>query len=155
MIHPFQYIMGFLERQAWFRNSVYRPWAEKRSMQLPPFDRGVNDSIIEYIDYHRFGTIAMALRRIEIENIKGALAEAGIFQGHASRFIHRLVPDRRYYLFDTFEGFEKEDLDPEISEDKRFRNTSVEAVLRFIGDQGNLVVKKGRVPGTFAGLETE
>jgi O-methyltransferase len=124
-------------------------------MQIPPFDRGVHESIIEYIDYHRFGTIAMALRRIETENIQGALAEAGVFQGHASRFIHRLAPERRYYLFDTFDGFDKGDLDPEISEDKRFRNTSVEAVLRFIGDRRNLVVRKGRVPETLAGLESE
>jgi O-methyltransferase len=155
MIHPLHHIIRFFERQLWFRNSVYRPWAEKRSMQFPPFDQGAHDSIVEYIDYHRFGTIAMALRRIEVENIQGALAEAGVFQGHASRFIHRLVPERRYYLFDTFDGFEKEDLEPEISEDKRFRNTSVEAVLRYIGDQKNLVVKKGHVPGTFAGLESE
>lgn len=155
MIHPFQYIMGFLQRQAWFRNSVYRPWAEKRSMQLPPIDRRVHESIVGYIDYHRFGIIAMALRRIEIEKIDGSLAEAGVYQGHASRFIHRLAPERLFYLFDTFNGFVNEDLDPGISEDKRFRDTSVEAVLRFIGDKKNLVVKKGHVPETFTGLESE
>lgn len=155
MIHPLSYIRGFLERQLWFRKSVYRRSTDKRSMQFPPFDRRAHDSIVEYIDYHRFGTIAMALRRIEIEKIQGALAEAGVFQGHASRFIHHLAPERRYYLFDTFEGFDKGDLDAKITEDKRFRNTSVEAVLRFIGDQRNLVVKKGRVPETFSGLESE
>lgn len=155
MIHPLSYILGFLERQDWFRKAIYRRWSDKRAMQFPAFDRGVHESIVEYADYHRFGTIAMALRRIEIENIQGALAEAGVFQGHASRFIHHLVPDRLYYLFDTFEGFDKNDLDPGVSEDKRFRTTSVDAVLRYIGDQRNLVVKKGRVPETFIGLETE
>jgi len=110
-------------------------------------DRGVHESIVEYSDYHRFGTIAMALRRIDGENIPGALAEAGVFEGHASRFIHRLAPERRYYLFDTFEGFDKDDLDPEVSKDNRFRNTSVEAVLHFIGDQRNLVVKKRTCTG--------
>ena len=138
-----------------FRKLFLRPWAKQRVMQFPPFDRGVHESIVEYSDYHRFGAIAMALRRVEIENIPGALAEAGVFEGHASRFIHRLAPERRYYLFDTFEGFDKDDLDPEVSEDKRFCSTSVEAVLRFIGDQRNLVVKKGHVPETFTGLETE
>ena len=138
-----------------YRRLFIRPWAEKRSMQFPPFDRGVHESIVEYSDYHRFGAIAMALRRIDGENIPGALAEAGVFEGHASRFIHRLAPERRYYLFDTFEGFNKDDLDPEIGEDNRFRSTSVEAVLHFIGDQRNLVVKKGRIPETFTGLETE
>jgi O-methyltransferase len=155
VIHPLSYILGFFERQFWFRKSIYRPWAAKRAMQFPPFDVTTNESIMEYSDYHRFGAIAMALRRIDMENIPGALAEAGVFEGHASRFIHRLAPERRYYLFDTFEGFDKDDLDPEISEDKRFRSTSVDAVLHFIGDQRNLIVKKGRVPETFSGLESE
>lgn len=156
MIHLFSYVRRYLERNALFRNLFYRPWAEKRSMQLPPFDKGLHESIVEYRDYHRFGTIAMALRRIERENIQGSLAEAGVFQGHASRFIHSVSPERRYYLFDTFAGFDKEDLAADVIEDKRFRDTSVEAVLRFIGgDQRNLVVKKGRVPETFAGLESE
>jgi len=155
VINPLEHIKGVFERQMWFRNFFHRPWAKKRSMQFPPFDQSAHDGIVEYIDYHRFGTIAMALRRIEIENIQGALAEAGVFQGHASRFIHNLFPERRYYLFDTFDGFKREDLDPEISEDKRFRNTSVEAVLNFIGDKRNLIVKKGRVPDTFVGLESE
>jgi O-methyltransferase len=138
-----------------YRRLFLRPWAAKRAMQFPPFDVTINESIIEYSDYHRFGAIAMALRRIDAENIPGALAEAGVFQGHASRFIQRLAPERRYYLFDTFDGFDKGDLDTEISEDKRFRGTSIEAVLHFIGDQRNLIVKKGRVPETFAGLESE
>jgi len=155
VIHPLPLILRFLERQDWFRKAIYRRWSDKRSMQLPPFDRGTHDSIVEYIDYHRFGTIAMALRRIEIEKIQGALAEAGVFQGHASRFIHNLVPERVYYLFDTFEGFYRDDLDPEVSEDNRFRSTSVEAVLNYIGDQRNIVIKKGRVPETFTGLESE
>lgn len=155
MTHPLSYILGFLEQQDWFRKSVYRRIGDKRSMQFPPFDRRAHDSIVEYNDYHRFGTIAMALRRIEVENIQGALAEAGVFQGHASRFIHHLAPERLYYLFDTFEGFDKKDLDAGVGEDRRFRTTSVEAVLRFIGDQRNLIVKKGHVPETFSGLEAE
>lgn len=155
MIDPQSYLWRYLERQPWFQKAVYRRSTDKRSLQFPPFDRRAHDSIVDYIDYHRFATIAMALKRIEIENVQGALAEAGVFQGHASRFIHNLAPDRLFYLFDTFEGFEKEDLEPGIVEDTRFRNTTVEAVLRFIGDQRNLVVKKGHVPGTFAGIESE
>ena len=130
-------------------------WTRQRAMQLPPFDPAIQNDIMAYHDYHRFATIAMALRRMEIEKIPGALAECGVFQGHVSRFIHRLAPNRRYLLFDTFAGFDPRDVEPGSGEDRRFRATSLEAVLKHIGDTRNLEARPGRVPETFAGLETE
>jgi len=130
-------------------------WARERCMQAPPFDPAAHESIVGYRDYHRYATIALALRRIERESIPGALAEAGVYQGYASRFIHRLAPQRHYYLFDTFSGFDASDLESGVGEDPRFRDTSLEAVLRTIGDTRNIEPRKGRVPETFAGLESE
>ena len=144
-----------MERSTFFRRQFARPWAEKRTMRFPPFDRAAHDSIVEYADYHRFAGIAMAVARLESEHVPGAFAECGVFQGHASRFIHRLAPDRRYLLFDTFAGFDQRDVEPGSSEDRRFRATSVEGVLQYIGDTRNVIVKQGRVPETFAGLEPE
>jgi O-methyltransferase len=129
-----------------------RRWARERCMQVPPFDTVAHEAIVDYRDYHRYATIAMALSRVEAESIPGALAEAGVYQGHASRFIHRLAPQRRYYLFDTFAGFPQEDLAAGV---RRFRDTSLEAVLRTIGDTTNVAPRPGRVPETFAGLEGE
>lgn len=134
--------------------SLKRRWARQRCMQAPPFDAAAHEAILDYRDYHRYATIAMALSRIESEGIPGALAEAGVYQGYASRFIHRLAPHRRYYLFDTFAGFHEDDLDPGV-EDLRFRDTSVEGVLRTIGDTTNVEPRPGRVPETFAGLEAQ
>jgi O-methyltransferase len=131
-----------------------RRWARQRCMQVPPFDRAVHESIVDYRDYHRYATIALALARIEADGIPGALAEAGVYQGYASRFIHRLAPHRRYYLFDTFAGFHRDDLEAGV-EDARFRDTSLEAVLRRIGDTTNVEPRPGRIPETFAGLEGE
>lgn len=130
-------------------------WARERSMQASPIDQAAHESIVGYRDYHRYATIALALRRIDAERIPGALAEAGVYQGSASRFIHRLAPRRHYYLFDTFAGFNPRDLEAGVGEDRRFRDTSLEAVLRAIGDTTNIEPRKGRVPETFAGLEGE
>ena len=130
-------------------------WARQRCMQAPPFDSAAHAEIVDYRDYHRYATIAMALSRVEAEGIPGALAEAGVYRGWASRFIHRIAPKRRYYLFDTFEGFHADDLDAGVGEDLRFRDTSVELVLRHIGDTTNIEPRPGRVPETFAGLEGE
>jgi O-methyltransferase len=131
-----------------------RRWARQRCMQVPPFDRAAHEDIVAYRDYHRYATIAMALARIDAEGVPGALAEAGVYQGWASRFIHRLAPRRRYYLFDTFTGFPPGDLEPGVA-DTRFRDTSLAAVLRNIGDTTNVEPRPGRVPETFAGLEGE
>lgn len=131
-----------------------RRWARQRCMQAPPFDPAAHDGILDYRDYHRYATIAMALTRVEAEGIPGALAEAGVYQGYASRFIHSLAPQRRYYLFDTFAGFHPDDLAAGV-EDLRFRDTSPERVLGTIGDTTNIEPRPGRVPETFAGLEGE
>src|SRR5262249_43423315 len=53
-------------------------WARQRCMQAPPFDRAAHESIVDYRDYHRYATIAMALSRVEAEGIPGVLAEAGV-----------------------------------------------------------------------------
>jgi O-methyltransferase len=132
-----------------------RRWARERRMQVPPFDLAAHEDILEYRDYHRYATIALALARIDTDGIPGALAEAGVYRGWASRFIHRVAPQRRYYLFDTFAGFHEGDLDPGVGEDPRFRDTSLAVVLRNIGDTANIEPRPGRVPETFAGLEEE
>jgi len=129
-------------------------WARQRCMQVPPFDPAAHEDILDYRDYHRYATIALALSRVEAEAIPGALAEAGVYQGYASRFIHRIAPQRRYYLFDTFAGFHRDDLEAGVV-DLRFRDTSLEGVLRTIGDATNIEPRPGRVPETFAGLEEE
>lgn len=142
-------------RHNFLARALKRRWALQRCMQAPPFPAAVHDGIVGYRDYHRYATIAMALGRVEKERIPGALAEAGVYQGYASRFIHRLAPERHYYLFDTFSGFPAGDLEPGVGEDPRFRDTSLEAVLRTIGDTANVEPRRGRVPETFAGLEQE
>lgn len=144
-----------LERTKWFHHWWTGPWARRRAMRFPPFDAAAHAGIVEYADYHRFAGIAMAVTRLQREQVPGAFAECGVFQGHASRFIHGLAPDRTYYLFDTFAGFDQRDVEPGRGEDQRFRATSVEAVLRYIGDTRQVEVKQGRVPETFAGLESQ
>jgi O-methyltransferase len=119
-------------------------------MQAPPFDAALNESLQYQGDYIRYAAIAMALQRVLRDAIPGDLAEVGVYKGATSRFIHSIVPERPYYLFDTFEGFPATDLD---RTDERFRDTSVESVLSTIGDTHNIIIRKGRIPETFLGLE--
>jgi O-methyltransferase len=95
------------------------------------------------------------LQRIENEGIPGNLAEAGVYKGNMSQFLNQASPNRKLYLFDSFEGFPEKDLETNSKSDNRFRDTSVSQVLHRIGDSRNIIVRKGFVPETFAGLEDE
>ena len=127
----------------------------KDIMRFPTYDLAIHHSLNLIGDYFRYATIGLAIQRILSENINGSLGEAGVYRGDLSRFIHKFAPERTYYLFDTFQGFPLQDLEPNVSEDPRFKDTTVEDVLRTIGDTKNIIIKKGYVPDTFQGLEDE
>lgn len=101
----------------------------------------------------RYGAIFLALDDITKNEIIGSLAECGVYRGATSKFIHNVLGNRRLYLFDTFEGFHPRDLD--YSQDARFGDTSVDEVLRYLGNTHNIIIKKGFFPDTTAGLENE
>jgi len=126
-----------------------------RVMKFPTFNSECHNLIIFDYDYFRYTTIGMALQRIISENIQGALAEVGVYKGDTSRFIHKISADRTFYLFDTFKGFPKNDLEIDNTEDNRFKDTSIHTVLKNIGNTNNIIVKKGYVPDTFWGLQNK
>jgi O-methyltransferase len=133
---------------------VLRPFTRFREMRFPSFAPEVHESIATSDDYFRYATLGLAVQRLLDEAVPGAFAEVGVWRGETSRFVHRLAPDRRYYLFDTFEGFPERDL-PAGAVDERFRDTSAEAVRRRVGASPNVVLRPGYVPETLAGLEDE
>jgi O-methyltransferase len=122
-------------------------------MQFPPYPPAVAQRIEQYHDDVRYATLALGIQRLEQEKIPGAFAEIGVYRGVTTSFIHRQAPDRRYYLFDTFEGFPQQSL--EVASDTRFRDTSQEGVAALIGDTRNIEFRKGFFPDTAAGLESE
>lgn len=134
---------------------ILLPALRKRAMLYPSVSTELHDSIVLHADYARYTTFALAIQRLLDERIAGSFAEVGVYRGHLSSFLHRIAPERTYYLFDTFEGFPQNDLEPGVAEDRRFSDTSVDIVLENIGDTKNIVIKKGYVPDTFAGLEHE
>jgi len=101
----------------------------------------------------RYGTLLLAFEQISKDGITGSLAECGVYKGSLSKFIHKMLPDRRLFLFDTFEGFDRRD--SESHDDERFRDTSEQSVLRHIGNTDNVIIRKGYFPETAVGLERE
>lgn len=93
------------------------------------------------------------------KGVHGAVSEAGVFQGDFSAEINRNFPDRKLYLFDTFEGFDDRDLTYEdnygANPDRGdyFTATSTDLVISKLKYPGLAEIKKGYVPETFAGIE--
>ena len=124
-------------------------------MKFPTYSMNIHQSLSSVGDYFRYATVGLSIQRILSDGIQGSLAEVGVYRGDMSRFIHQLAPERAYYLFDTFEGFPSNDLEPNVTIDDRFSDTTVEAVLQKVGDTRNIIIKKGFVPDTLNGLESE
>jgi O-methyltransferase len=136
------------------RGKALRPVTRYREMQYPTFAADVHDAMAVTDDYFRYTTIGLAAQRVIDEQREGAFAEVGVWRGQTSALLHRLAPQRRLYLFDTFVGFPQRDL-PVGVEDRRFRDTSAAAVRARVGASENVILRPGFVPETLAGLEDE
>jgi len=122
---------------------------------------GYSGRIIPLKDVRNDVDLRLALLRryaemIRERNIEGDCCELGVFRGEFAAEISRCLPERKLYLFDTFEGFAKEDLDketvkPGICPD--FSDTSVETVLSVLPHPENAVIVKGRFPDSLENTE--
>lgn len=82
----------------------------------------------------RLSALRLHAREIEARKIPGDVAELGVYQGAFAAEINRLFPERRLWLFDTFEGFHARDLAIEAertgvkTQRRSFADTTIELV---------------------------
>jgi O-methyltransferase len=137
------------------------------------FDQLVNkcgvepDVIRDIISFHlenknaRIAALINSAKLIYDNNIVGAVAELGVFQGEFVQYINELFPDRAFYLFDTFEGFHNSDVEKEkeigtngiFEYSYNFSETSIELIMKKIKNPEKCIVKKGIFPETAKDLE--
>jgi len=103
-------------------------------------------------DYVRLATLELLCRRLQ--TVSGAAAELGVYRGFFARCINRLLPERRLYLFDSFEGFQ-ESAGASASFQAAHANTAAEKVLSILPHPEMAVVKPGFFPGSLQGLEEQ
>lgn len=101
-------------------------------------------------DYVRVATLELLCRRLA--GVPGAAAELGVYRGFFARCINQLMPERKLYLFDSFEGF-SEDACATESFQAAHRNTAIDKVLAIMPKPDNITVKPGFFPGSLEGLE--
>lgn len=93
------------------------------------------------------------------KNLSGNVAELGVYRGDFARFINARFPNKKLYLFDTFEGFSQKDIALEgnfsSSQSKHFSNTSIELVLEKMPHRQNCIIKKGWFPQSAKDVEDD
>jgi O-methyltransferase len=128
---------------------------------------GISKDIINaalYADLNNKARITALRNAVEIikENrVKGSVAELGVFQGEFAKNINKLFPERKLYLFDTFEGFDEKDIKKEIEigtermkeRSYNYSGTNVGLVLSKMEYPEQCIICKGYFPETACGVE--
>jgi O-methyltransferase len=104
-----------------------------------------------YFDYIRLATLELVSHEIDRKNLEGSVAELGVYKGKFAKYINQYFPQRSFYLFDTFEGFDNRDIISEkenkfSSGEQDFSDTSVESVLRLMPHAEKCLPIKGFFP---------
>lgn len=97
-------------------------------------------------------------------NIRGDVAECGVYRGWFASIINECFPNEKLWLFDTFSGFDQRDVKIDTKPAKeaitngmfdRFNMTSEDIVKLRCMHRNNLIICKGYVPDTFEGVDTK
>lgn len=124
---------------------------------------------LRYIDAfmsQRFEWIKGYAHWIKENSVWGGIAECGVFRGDSAKFLNYFFPDRKLYLFDTFEGFSSQDVESEKTVNDQFEtsqfavegiftNTSIDFVMKKMKYPEKVIVKQGYFPDSAGGLEEE
>jgi O-methyltransferase len=110
--------------------------------------------LMKRIDHVRHASLRLIAEEIRERNIEGAVAELGVFKGDFAKRINIAFPDRKLYLFDTFDGFDERDVKVELDNGysnagiKDFTSKSVDVVMKKMKHPNVCIVKKGYFPET-------
>lgn len=108
-------------------------------------------------DYIRYSTLQLCAEAIISKKLTGALAEVGVYKGDFAKRVHALMPEKKFYLFDTFEGFDAKDIAVEQAKGfsdgtQDFTDTGVELVQSKMIRPESCSFRKGFFPETAQGI---
>ncbi len=113
-----------------------------------------------YLDYIRLSTLELISHEINKAGIEGNVAELGVYKGKFARYINQYFPERKLYLFDTFEGFDKRDIKREqelqlTSGEQIFSDTSLPKVLGQMKFPEKCIAVKGYFPESASAINDQ
>ena len=84
---------------------------------------------------------------VKLKNLTGNVAECGVFIGSFAHFINKYFSDRKFYMFDSFEGFRRSDINISLSlKDKEYVQSKYNKVGMFSDTSRDLVLGKMLFP---------
>ena len=109
-------------------------------------------------DFVRISSLELIAREIYENHIPGCAAELGVYKGDFAKIINVVFPDRKLYLFDTFEGFSKKDVLVDKSKrfskaNQDFSDTYEALVLKKMRYKKNVIIVKGYFPDSASRLK--
>ena len=130
---------------------------------LRTFNVDQNKIITKYVDIPteaRIECLKNIKELLEEDDISGACAELGVYQGDFAKEINKVFCDRKLYLFDTFEGFADSDCISEMSRgytncNKKgyFSNTTESLVMEKMEHKESVKICKGFFPHSAKDIE--
>ncbi len=101
----------------------------------------------------RWAMIKNCVHQIKERKIKGNIAELGVYRGDTASYLNYMLPTKKIYLFDTFEGFSDKDTCVKQELSGLFKETSIDIVLNKMTTPDNAIIKKGWFPETTNNIE--
>ena len=152
--------LGFKYLETFWSYKISKPYAWQTAVAQKLIPKELLKIESRYRDKVRLYNLWFQVEQLKKNGIRGAFAELGVFKGETARVIHHMDQSRIFYLFDTFEGFTKQDLAKENQTGDRFSidmfsATSITQVQKHINGNTNLRFKPGFFPDTAQGLESE
>ncbi len=137
----------------WHKN-IPKPYKWETAVENQEISKELLDFEKVYFDKIRLYNLWLQIKRLQENKIEGAFAEVGVYKGETAKIIHHSDVSRELFLFDTFTGFNNNDLELENNTDKKyniknFSDTSSKEVDMFINSTNdNLKYVKGYFPDT-------
>lgn len=111
-------------------------------------------------DHIRIRCFELAVKEIRKRKTPGETAELGVFKGEFAQYINLAFPDKKLYLFDTFDGFDAGEALKEVKNGnatdafvEAYKQTSINEVIKRMKYPDNIVIKQGYFPKSLGGLE--
>lgn len=101
----------------------------------------------------RIVMLRKCISMLKERNVPGNMAEVGVYTGEFSKLFNRYFPEKKLYLFDTFEGFDLERDAVNDCDKDRFKDTSIQLVLSKMKNPDNCIIRKGYFPDTASDID--
>lgn len=111
-------------------------------------------------DYVRAKSFELVVKEMRKRQVTGEVAELGVFRGEFSQYLNHAFPDKKLYLFDTFDGFDANEALNEMKDGnctdafiQAYKQTNISQVLEKMENLDNIIIKQGFFPQSLDGLE--